>query len=87
MALDPVTARAFRTPLFASGVVMLAAGLIPVTLGLISGWDAVSGVSLLSVFAPIGALLMALARSRASVEWKEDMTSLTRLPSGRARVR
>lgn len=71
MAPDPVTARAFRTPLFLSGVAMLVAGLIPVAVALISGWDAISRVSLLLVFAPIGAALMAVARSRASEEWKK----------------
>jgi hypothetical protein len=51
--------------------VMLLAGLIPVVVALTSGWNAVSGVSFLMVFAPVGALLMALARSKASREWSQ----------------
>ena len=57
--------------MFIAGTVMLAAGLVPVIVVLISGWNGISGVSMLSVFAPIGALLMALARSKASQEWKQ----------------
>ena len=57
--------------MFIAGTVMLLAGLIPVVVALISGWNAMSGVSLLTVFAPIGALLMALARSKASREWRQ----------------
>ncbi len=71
MAIDPVSRKAFRTPLFMAGVLMLAAGLVPVVVGVISGWNPVSGVSYLSVFAPIGAVLMALARSKASQEWRQ----------------
>lgn len=71
MPLDPVTRTASRTPLFIAGVVMLAAGLIPAVVVLISGWNAMSGVSMLAVFAPLGALLMALARSKASQEWRQ----------------
>jgi len=69
--MDPVTAAASRTPLFIAGAVMLVAGLIPVVVVLISGWSALSGVSVLSVLAPIGAALMALARSKASHEWRQ----------------
>lgn len=71
MAIDPVTRKAFRTPMFVAGTMMLLAGLIPVVVALISGWNAVSGVSFLMVFAPVGALLMALARSKASREWSQ----------------
>ena len=71
MAIDPVTRKAFRTPMFLAGTVMLAVGLVPVIVALISGWSAISGVSALLVFAPIGASLMALARSRASREWRQ----------------
>ena len=71
MPIDPVTRTASRTPLFIAGVVMLAAGLIPALVVLISGWKAMSGVSMLAVLAPIGALLMALARSRASEVWRQ----------------
>ncbi len=70
MAIDPVTRKAFRTPMFIAGTVMLVAGLVPVVVALTSGWNALSGVSFLMVFAPIGALLMALARSRVSREWR-----------------
>ena len=71
MAIDPVTRNAFRTPMFIAGTVMLAVGLIPVIVARISGWSAISGVSLLLVFAPVGASLMALARSKASREWRQ----------------
>ena len=71
MAIDPVSQKAFRTPMFIAGVLMLIAGLIPVAVGAISGWSRISDVSFLSVFAPIGALLMALARSKASQEWRQ----------------
>jgi hypothetical protein len=57
--------------MFIAGVLMLAAGLVPVVVGLISGWDRISSVSFLTVFAPIGAILMASARSKASREWKQ----------------
>jgi len=57
--------------MFIAGTVMLLAGLIPAVVALISGWNAVSGVSFLTVFAPIGALLMALARSKVSREWRK----------------
>ena len=71
MAIDPVTQRAFRTPMFIAGTVMLVAGLVPLVVVSISGWNGVSAVFWLSIFAPIGALLMALARSRASQEWRQ----------------
>ena len=71
MAIDPVTQKAFRTPLFVAGVVMLLVGLVPIAVGLISGWNRITGVSVLSAFAPIGAILMAVARSRASREWRQ----------------
>jgi len=58
--------------MFIAGIVMLAVGLVPVIVVLVSGWNAISGVSLLTVFAPIGALLMALARSKASQEWRQQ---------------
>jgi hypothetical protein len=71
VAIDPVTGRAFRTPAFIVGTVMLVAGLVPLVLVSISGWKGISAVSWLSVFAPIGAILMALARSKASQEWRQ----------------
>jgi hypothetical protein len=71
VAIDPVSRKAFQTPLFIAGVLMLVAGLVPVGVGVMSGWNGISGVSFLSVFAPVGALLMALARSKASHEWKQ----------------
>jgi hypothetical protein len=70
VAIDPITRKAFRTPMFLAGTLMLLAGLIPVVV-LISGWTAMSGVSFLTVFAPIGAVLMALARSKVSREWRQ----------------
>jgi hypothetical protein len=57
--------------MFVAGTVMLLAGLVPVAVALISGWNAMSDVSPLTVFAPIGALLMALARSKVSKEWRQ----------------
>jgi hypothetical protein len=72
VAIDLVTRKAFRTPMFIAGTVMLLAGLIPAVVALISGWTAMSVVSPLTVFAPIGALLMALARSKASREWRQE---------------
>ena len=71
MAIDTVTRRASRNPMFIAGVVMLAVGLVPAIVVLVSGWNAISGVSLLTVFAPIGALLMAQARARATQEWRQ----------------
>ena len=71
MAIDPITRKAARTPMFIAGALMLAAGLVPVVVGVISGWDRVSDVSFLSVFAPIGVILMASARAKASREWKQ----------------
>ena len=71
MAIDPVTRKALRTPMFIAGTMMLLAGLVPVGVAWISGWNAVSAVSVLTVFAPIGALLMALARSKVSREWRQ----------------
>jgi hypothetical protein len=57
--------------MFIAGTVMLLAGLIPAVVAWISGWSAVSSVSVLTVFAPIGALLMALARSKVSRESRQ----------------
>ena len=71
MAHDPVSRRAFRTPMFMAGVLMLIAGLVPVVVGVVSGWSTISGLSFLSAFAPIGAVLMAVARSRASEDWRK----------------
>ena len=71
MAIDPVFRKAFRTPLFVAGALMLVVGLVPIAVGVISGWNRISGVSVLSAFAPIGAVLMAVARSKASSEWKQ----------------
>ena len=68
--MDPVSRKAFRTPMFIAGVVMLIVGLVPVVVGLISGWDRIANLSLLSVFAPVGAVLMALGRSKAADEWR-----------------
>jgi hypothetical protein len=72
VAIDRVTRRALRTPIFIAGIVMLAVGLVPVIAVLVSGWNGISGVSPLTVFALIGALLMALARSKASQEWRQQ---------------
>jgi len=58
--------------MFVAGTMMLLAGLIPAVVALTSGWNAVSGVSFLMVFAPVGALLMALARSKASKDWSRE---------------
>jgi hypothetical protein len=71
VAIDPVSKKAFRTPMFIAGALMLVTGLIPVAVAVISGWSKISGVSFLSAFAPIGVVLMAVARSRASQEWKQ----------------
>ena len=71
MAIDPVTRRAISTPMFIAGTVMLVAGLVPLIVVSNSGWNGVSAVSWLSVFTPIGAILMALARSKASQEWRQ----------------
>lgn len=83
MAIDPVTRKAFRTPMFIAGTVMLAVGLVPLVVALTSGWSGISGVSVLTVFAPIGASLMALARSKASREWRRETTP--RLSDSRGR--
>jgi hypothetical protein len=66
MAIDPVSRRAFGTPMFMAGALLLVVGLIPVGVALLSGWNGISGTSFLTVFAPIGAILMAIARSTAS---------------------
>ncbi|MEO8432501.1 MAG: hypothetical protein ABI592_13395 [Acidobacteriota bacterium] len=71
MAIDPVTRKAFRTPMFLGGVLMLAAGLVPAIVAETSGWNAASGLAGLSALAPLGAGLMAAARHRASEEWKK----------------
>ena len=71
MAIDPVSRKAFRSPLFVAGVLMLMVGLVPIAVGVISGWNQIAGVSALSAFAPIGAILMAVARSKASSDWKQ----------------
>ena len=68
MAIDPVSRKAFRTPLFIAGVLMLIVGLVPVAVGVIAGWDRIAGVSVLTVFAPIGTILIAVARSKAASE-------------------
>ena len=68
---DPISLMTARTPMFMLGVLMLAVGLVPVVVGVISGWNRISGVSFISVFAPIGAVLMASARSKASREWRQ----------------
>jgi hypothetical protein len=57
--------------MFIAGAVMLIVGLVPVGVALHSGWNGISGISFLTVFAPIGATLMALARSTAAREWKQ----------------
>jgi hypothetical protein len=56
--------------MFIVGTIMLVAGLVPAIVVSISGWNGVSAVSWLSVFAPIGAILIAVARSKASQEWR-----------------
>jgi hypothetical protein len=71
VAIDPVSRKAFRTPLFIAGVLMLIVGLLPIAVGLMSGWNQITGISALSAFAPIGAILMAVARSKASREWRQ----------------
>ena len=70
MAIDPVTRDAARTPLFIAGAGMLIAGLVPFAISLLrSSHDSASG-SLFWIFVPIGGLLIALARMRASREWR-----------------
>jgi len=71
VAVDPVSQKAFRTPLFVAGVLLLIVGLVPVAIGVISGWNRIAGFSVLSAFAPIGAILIAVARSKASREWRQ----------------
>ena len=39
MAIDPISRKAFRTPLFVAGVLMLIVGMVPVAVGVISGWN------------------------------------------------
>jgi len=50
---------------------MLIVGLTPVAVALISGWNRIADLAFLTAFAPIGAILMAVARSKASSEWRE----------------
>lgn len=71
MAIDPISQKAFRSPLFVAGVLMLIVGMIPIALGVISGWNRIASLSFLTAFAPIGAILMAVARSKASGEWRQ----------------
>jgi hypothetical protein len=71
VAIDPVSRKAFRTPLFVAGVLMLMVGLVPIAVGVTSGWNRIADVSGLTAFAPIGAILMAVARSKVSREWKQ----------------
>jgi hypothetical protein len=72
MAIDPVTRKALRTPMFIVGAVMLVAGLVPFLLALLAGSKGIPGGILFWVFVPLGGLLMALARSRASREWRQE---------------
>ena len=69
--MDSVTRNAIRTPMFIGGALMLLAGLVPLLVVLTSGWNGASAVSWLSVFAPLGAILMAVARSTASQQWRQ----------------
>ncbi len=69
--MDPVTRKAVRTPMFMAGSLMLLAGLVPLIVVLTSGWNGASAVAWLSVFAPLGAILMSVARSNASQAWKQ----------------
>jgi hypothetical protein len=69
--VDPITRNAFRTPMFLAGVLMLLVGLVPVAVALVSGWDRVAGVTILSAFAPVGAVLMAVARAKVAERWKK----------------
>jgi hypothetical protein len=69
--MDSVTRTAMRTPMFIGGALMLLAGLVPVLVVLSSGWNGASAVAWLSVFAPLGAILMAVARSTASQQWRQ----------------
>ena len=71
MAIDPISRKAFRTPLYVSGVVMLIVGMVPIAVGVISGWNRIAEISFLTAFAPIGAILMAVARTKASSEWRQ----------------
>ena len=71
MALDPISQKAFRTPLFVAGILMLIVGLTPVAVALISGWNRIADLAFLTAFAPIGAILMAVARSKVSSEWRQ----------------
>ena len=71
MAIDPISRKAFRTPLFVAGVVMLIVGMVPIAVGVISGWNRIAELAFLTAFAPIGAILMAVARSKASSEWRQ----------------
>ncbi len=66
MAIDPVTGRAVRTPLFIVGAVMLIGGLVPFVVALFPGSSEFAGGFLFWVFVPLGGLMMALARLRAS---------------------
>lgn len=70
--MDPITRKAARTPMFLAGVLMLLVGLVPVVVAVASGWDRISGVSALAGFAPLGAIFMAVARSKASERWKQE---------------
>ena len=69
--MDSVTRKAVRTPMFMGGALMLLAGLVPAIVVLTSGWNGASAISWLSVFAPLGAVLMAMARSTASQAWRQ----------------
>jgi len=69
--MDPVTRKAVRTPMFVAGALMLFAGLVPSIAVVTSGWSGASAVAWLSVFAPLGAILMVVARSSASREWRQ----------------
>jgi len=58
--------------MFLGGALMVLAGLVPSIVVLTSGWSGASAVSWLSVFAPVGAILMAVARSTASQAWRQS---------------
>jgi hypothetical protein len=73
MAIDPVTLRAARTPMFVAGVVLLVLGILPLvlTIILVPESNAVGPGILLWILVPVGCILVSRALFRASRDWRQ----------------
>jgi hypothetical protein len=73
MALDPVTLRAARTPMFIAGAVLLILGILPLVLTIIfvPQSNAVGPGILMWILVPIGSILVWRSLFRASRDWRQ----------------